>query len=753
MVTGARSRLRHFIGLTLRPALGSLTAIALAAALFAPAARAADGAGPKSIFDDDFPSSPGTTSTPGPRRTSPPAVRPVPPDPDTPVRPTPTPPAERPVPPERVARPPADPDSAVPKGDNGDEVTPGLVAQLFDGADFGRVKETRLVRRVRVSFERPASSVGTVLPMSFKWKGLLNVPAGGMSARFMLQAHGNVELRVDDASVLTGRGAADAKAIGRLVRLTEGLHPLVLSVSQIKYGGGQETVALSWQPDGEEMQLVPSAVLSHYRKDESAALAGTDDGSKKPKVARKGDLPVPSDAELLDLRKRVKAKFAALYADQTPIARQSLARKLAGEADTSADNAERYALLREAADISAAAGDLKSATLCVESIASVFKVDQFDLQLLVLTTASHAAKTPPAWREVGESAMQLSDQAGEADELDVAYRAATVAETAYAAAKDEEAPRAKARVKELRELQQQFAHVAPLIKKLHDDPEDPDTNMKAGRFFCFTAGRWEKGLAMLAKGSDAGFKALAEAEALTPADADAQLKLGDGWWDRSGSESPATANRCKERACFWYLQARASKPDTFPDRVYQRLGTLSRTIDLLPQIELDANAANLGWKRDHGALICTGGFGTPLKLPYEPFGDYDFIVEYTPTRGNGSLLQTMPVNGTSLSWALNNNYSNFEPLALRPGSWGPMLRGRVVIQPGHRYTSVVQFRHTGVRAIVNGILIREWATDYSELGVGFGARAGAAKCLSLSCSSQEAVIQTIRVVEVPRSSK
>jgi hypothetical protein len=753
MATGARSRGRHFVRLTLRTALGVSAVLAVGTPWPGAPAHAADGAGPKSIFDDDFPSSPGTTgnSTPPPARTPRPTPRPVEPDPDTPT-PKPVPPEERPTPtpPERVVRPPADPDLPALKGD---EVVPGLVAQLFDGADFGSVKETRLVRRVRVSFDRAGATIGASLPMSFKWSGLVNVPAGGIDARFMIQSHGKVELQVDGAPILTGRGG-DAMTAGRVLHLAEGLHPLVLSVSQIKYGGGQESIALSWQPNGEEMQVVPSAVLSHYRKDELSIGASANDVSRKPRIVRKGDLPVPSDADLVELRKRVKAKFASLYADQTPVVRQSLARKLADEAGTTSDNAERYALLREAADVSASVGDLGAATHCVEVIASAFKADQFDLQLNVLTTASRAVKAPATLHDVAAAAMKLSEQASDADEIDVAFRAASIAETAYTAAKDDEAPHAKARVKELRDLQAQFARVAPLIKKLHEDPDDAETNMKAGRFFCFTAGRWDKGLPMLAKGSDAGFKALAESEALTPADAEAQIKLGDGWWDRAASESPATAPRCKDRACFWYLQARAGNAAALPDRVLQRLSTLARTIDLLAAVDLDS-IPNAGWKRDHGALVCTGGFGVPLQLPYEPVGDYDFIVEYTPVRGNGSLLQTMPVNGAYLSWMLNEGYSNFEPLALRQGSWGPMLRGRVAVQAGHRYTSVVQFRRNGVRAIVNGVLIREWATDYSELGVGgrFGIRAGSEKSLSLGCSGQDAVIHTIKVVEVPRNVK
>lgn len=762
MATGSRICRSSIAELIFRRAIGML-AVVVAAILFLPPTPAR---GAQSIFDDDFPSAPGTATPPStparpPARTTP-TPRPVPeqptaPDPDVPARPPAVPP--RTTPPEPTERRPGTPGVEVVSSK---DIGPGLVAELYDAADFGHVKEAKLVKRVRVAFERPASSVGTVLPMSFKWKGLVVVPPGGISVRFMVQSHGTVELSVGPRLVLSGRGGVDGKiAAPGILTMNEGLHDVVLKVSQIRYAGGQETVGLSWQPTGEEMQSVPSAVLSHFRKDELDMLAnGAESAEQKPK-ARKGTALPPSDAEVAEARKRVKAKFATLYADNAAIVRQSLARKLSDEAGASTDATERYALLREAADVSAGAADIKGATLCVDAIVAEFKVDQPEIELAVLTSAMHA-KSPVAYHELGEAAMQVADDAGDGDELEVAFRAASLAETAFGAGKDEELPRAKARAKDLRELQQQFARIAPLLKKLHEDPNDADANSKAGRFFCLSAGRWEKGLPMLAKGSDLPLKALAEAEALAPAEPDGQIKLGDGWWDRAAPESPSTASRCKERACFWYLQARAANPAAFPERALQRLATLSRRIDLMPLLDPDA-VTRAGWKRDHGALISGELYGSSLTLPYQPVGDFDFIVEYTPTRGNGNLLQGFPVNNTRLNWEVGSNFANFEPLALRVGSYGPMLRGAIVLQPGRRYTSVVQFRRSGVRGIVNGVTLRDWVTDYSELGPNYAARAGVGfngadravdnKSLTLGCSGVDVVIHAVRIVEVPRSVK
>ena len=84
-----------------------------------------------------------------------------------------------------------------------------------------------------------------------------------------------------------------------------------------------------------------------------------------------------------------------------------------------------------------------------------------------------------------------------------------------------------------------------------------DANLTVGRYLCFTRGDFDKGVAMLAKGSDDALKTLASADIAKPTTSDAQKGLGDQWWDLSLKEAknPAVAENCRGRAGFWYLQA------------------------------------------------------------------------------------------------------------------------------------------------------------------------------------------------------
>ena len=739
--------------------VGLLAGLALGGAAISSRVLAAQGDPPRapSIFDDDFPSSP----TPA-RQT---------PQPD-PSHPNPEHPAPDPAPP--APAPDVRPDAPSAEPDDGRSVLPGLVAGLFNGPDFGAVKMAQITRRVRATLDMSGGS-GPFVPLSFRWTGLINIPAGGTTAQFELRSHGVGEVRIDGAVVSKG-GGDTGKSEGQPVKLTEGVHPLSIAVSRIRLGTAKETILLYWAPEGEEMQPVPSAVLCHYKKDEPAGAKpipaiAPEKGVASPSPARSADprtmpkpptpprpavvqtpggtVAPPSEAQWVDLRKGIRTKLATLYADASSAGRQSLARKLIDAADSSTDDAERYALLREAADASAMSGDLKTALACDDTIGAKYKVNLAELKLAALTAASHGPRAVAQSHELASQAMAVSDQANDDGDFETASKAAQVAQIAFGVSTDEEAIRAKARVKELREIQAQFSHIAPLMKKLADSPDDPELNLKAGRFFCFTAGRWDKGLAYLSKGSDAALKALAEQEAAAPADGPAQLKLGDGWWDKSAGETSAAAAKCRERATMWYERVRAASKEELPDRILLRLATLSRNLELMDKVDVSDTQS---WKREKGNLVCDG-FST-LTLPYQPVAEYDFVVDYTPVQGGGSLTQLMPVRGSYVEWDVRGTYTNFQNLALRPGSFGPILKGRIPIIAGHRYTSVVQVRRSGVRGLINNTLIREWATDYTELGGGFfGSKPSDTRSLAIQCGGGEIIIHDIKVIEVGRGGR
>jgi len=59
-------------------------------------------------------------------------------------------------------------------------------------------------------------------------------------------------------------------------------------------------------------------------------------------------------------------------------------------------------------------------------------------------------------------------------------------------------------------MDQTLDAISAYAKTLPEKPDDPVSNAHLGRFTCFAKDDWERGLPMLAKGSDVGLRGLAE---------------------------------------------------------------------------------------------------------------------------------------------------------------------------------------------------------------------------------------------------
>ena len=110
--------------------------------------------------------------------------------------------------------------------------------------------------------------------------------------------------------------------------------------------------------------------------------------------------------------------------------------------------------------------------------------------------------------------------------------------------------RAKAKVSEVSRAGNEFkTHVVPARAVLEKNPSDADANLVVGKFLCYVRKDWERGLPMLAMGSDATLKNLAALERRDPKNTTDMVALGDQW--RAASH--------KDRAAFWYKQAASQR--------------------------------------------------------------------------------------------------------------------------------------------------------------------------------------------------
>ncbi len=112
---------------------------------------------------------------------------------------------------------------------------------------------------------------------------------------------------------------------------------------------------------------------------------------------------------------------------------------------------------------------------------------------------------------------------------------------------------------------------AQAILKLLDNPEDAEANSAVGKYFSLEGGNWDIGLPLLAHGSDADLKAVAEMESLKPTVAAEQVELGDKWYGLGKKAKAAAQENMLARAVFWYQQAEPSLTGITKERVSQRM--------------------------------------------------------------------------------------------------------------------------------------------------------------------------------------
>ncbi|MBA3937481.1 MAG: hypothetical protein H0X38_08465 [Planctomycetes bacterium] len=139
------------------------------------------------------------------------------------------------------------------------------------------------------------------------------------------------------------------------------------------------------------------------------------------------------------------------------------------------------------------------------------------------------------------------------------------------------------------------------ILKLLDNPEDADANSAVGKHFALEGNSWELGLPLLAHGSDADFKKIAEMELAKPAGALQQVEVADRWYDLGKKGRSPTKDAMLSRSFMWYKGALPGLTGVTKDKVAQRLEELE---GLLPMTNLDYNnLTEKQWERLKGALV------------------------------------------------------------------------------------------------------------------------------------------------------
>lgn len=260
---------------------------------------------------------------------------------------------------------------------------------------------------------------------------------------------------------------------------------------------------------------------------------------------------------------------------KTPHEWAAIADKLMAAAKEEKDAAARFALLSKARDIAVESGDYDRVSATVDAVDAAFEVDALKMMVEAATATAKTARGVEQKSRLAAATSRMVDQAIVADKYDIAKSAADVGfAVARNGADTESAQEAVAKVQQVRELTLAYSDVKKAMSVLADKPSDRGANLTVGKFRCFYIGDWENGLPMLAIGGDPVLQSLAAQDASAPAEPDAQVKLGDGWWELAaqlrGTEKLAVQRRAKK----WYATAMPKLSGLAKSRVEKRIAAV-----------------------------------------------------------------------------------------------------------------------------------------------------------------------------------
>jgi hypothetical protein len=469
-----------------------------------------------------------------------------------------------------------------------------------------------------------------------------------------------------------------------------------------------------WKPDTPQRQAAPKPPVAPVPSPlptpgtpAPAPTPPTPDSAVAPSVAPVvARLAVPTAAAQADSWKLIKED---LYKDEianakTPAQKVELAGKLLAVAqDTNKDPVGKYVLLAQAKELAISSGDPPTAFKCLDQLGQVYDINYPVMKLELFAALAKTASSPDDCQILVEGLNRWADGQVKSDRYEPAKKACDIAlKVARTNRESALVNQTLVHQKEIGEIETSYLRNQSAIQTLTSDPADPTTNLNVGEFNCFIKGDWDKGLPMLAMGSDAGLKTLAAKELAGVSGADAQVGLGDGWWALSEKEEGLERDRIREHAGDWYDEALPSLEGLAKAKVAKRLKEIEAVPGHSPRVEVKGL-----WGMEHGGLVSGESEFCRIEFPYQPPEEYDFRIVFTRANDGGGVNQSCTAKGRNFLWVIGaGTFCGFE---LVGGQGAAHNRSTILAEKwvidGQEYTSVVKVRRGRVDAYLDGKLV------------------------------------------------
>ena len=140
-----------------------------------------------------------------------------------------------------------------------------------------------------------------------------------------------------------------------------------------------------------------------------------------------------------------------------------------------------------------------------------------------------------------------------------------------------------AKADDLKKQQASSEEYRRALAVMENDPAEPAANLAAGRYLCLVKGDWERGVPMLALGSDAALKAVAIMELRGANSAEQQAAIGNAWWDAAETRQGEERDMLRLRAGLWYRQAESKLGGLAALKIKQRMEEISKLGREIPE--------------------------------------------------------------------------------------------------------------------------------------------------------------------------
>lgn len=263
-----------------------------------------------------------------------------------------------------------------------------------------------------------------------------------------------------------------------------------------------------------------------------------DAGSSQPEAEQSVQrLPVPSAAASRQALAEVKEIFRDDYAKATtPQARGTFARQLLAQAEKTPAPTERWVLFSEAMRLASDAGDIDLSFETIGKTSTYFTININEFKLEAISKLGTKA-APQRLDDLARAALAIAQNATDAGNSAIATKSLSLASGLARKTKNRTLIAEATKIQQsARDYEKELREKAAIEAKLAAQPGDPEVWLEAGKYFCFKADEWSRGLPLLAKGSDTDLARLAVGEVNGGKSVDAVISLADAWWDWAQKE-------------------------------------------------------------------------------------------------------------------------------------------------------------------------------------------------------------------------